>query len=156
MFINHSGILVTPQVDISQSALSLMEVFESKINIFLNSLKISKSKDIFGLDSIFLKRHANVFTGPITKLVNASIKEGKFLKDWKSVIVVPVYKSGDPTVASNYRPISILPVISAEKCIAEQLLIHLNSSPYTLHPNAILISSQPFYWDSKLPPSRKY
>ncbi len=134
--INHTGILVTPQTDISQSALSLMEVSESKVNIFLNSLKTSKSKDIFGLDSIFLKRHADLFTGTITKLVNASIKEGKFPKDWNSAIVVPVYKSGDPTVASNYRPISILPVISkiAEKCIAEQLLIHLNSSPYTLHP----------------------
>lgn len=39
-------------------------------------------------------------------------------------------------MASNYRSISILPVISeiAEKCVAERLLIHLNSSPYTLHP----------------------
>ncbi len=66
--INHTGILVTPQTDISQSALSLMEVSESKVNIFLNSLKTSKSKDIFGLDSIFLKRHADLFTGTITKV----------------------------------------------------------------------------------------
>ena len=36
----------------------------------------------------------------------------------------------------NYRPISILPVVSkvAEKWIAEQLNFHLNNSSFSLHP----------------------
>ena len=69
--------------------------------------------------------------------MNASFKERKFQKDWKSVIVVPVCsKSGDLNDVSNYRPISILPIISkiAEKFAVEPLTTHLNSSPYTLHP----------------------
>lgn len=77
---DHTGISVTPQIYISQSALSLMEVSESKVNTFLNSLRTSKSKDIFGLDSIFLKRHADLFTGPITKLINPSIKKREVSK----------------------------------------------------------------------------
>ena len=62
------------------------------------------------------------------------LKKGSFPKN--GGIIVPVHKSGDLADVSNYRPISILPVISkiAEKCVAEQLTTHLNSSLYTLLP----------------------
>ncbi len=113
-----------------------MEVTEAQVNKILKSLKSSKSKDVFGLDSLFLKRNADAFTEPLTKIVNASIKGDKYPNDWKSPIVVPVFKSGESTAVNNYRPISILPVISevAEKCVVEQLISHINSSPYTRHP----------------------
>ena len=78
-----------------------------------------------------LKKHATTLTETITKIINSSFREGKFPKDWKSAIVVPVHKSGDTTDVSNYRPISVLPVMSK---ISEQLTGHLNSSPFTLHP----------------------
>ena len=74
--------------------------------------------------------------GQLLKSLTHPFKEEKFPKDWKWAIVVPVYKSGDTTDINNYRPISILPVMSkiSEKCVAEQLTEHLNSSPFTLHP----------------------
>lgn len=55
---------------------------------------------------------------------------------WKPAVVVPVFKSGDPHSMSNYRPISILPTMSkiAEKLIAKQIINHLNTTPYALHP----------------------
>lgn len=56
-------------IDISQPVLSLLNVSELKVNTILNSLKNSKSKDIFGLDTLFLKRHAGSFTEPITKIM---------------------------------------------------------------------------------------
>lgn len=57
------------------------------------------------------RRNADSLTDPLTKIVNASINEAKYPNDWKSAIVVPIFKTGDPTVVSNYRPVSILPTI---------------------------------------------
>ena len=72
---------------------------------------------------------------PITHIVNISFSQGIFPKHWKPAVVVPIFKSADPHSVSNYRPISILPVMSKviEKLVAEQLISHLNSSQL-LHP----------------------
>ena len=131
-----SGPLHSSPIDVSQPVFSLTEISETKVQSIITSIKNSKSKDIFGLDSMFLKKHEASFTGPVTKIINTSFKEGKFPNDWKSAIVVPVYKSGDTTDMNNYRPISILPIMSkiSEKYVAEQLTEHLNSSPFKLHP----------------------
>lgn len=55
--------------------------------------------------------------------MNLSISQGMFPSAWKSSVIVPIFKSGDPHSASNYRPISILPIVSkiAEKLIATQI-----------------------------------
>ncbi len=51
-------------------------------------------------------------------------------KAWKLSVVVPVFKSGNPLKPQNYRPISLLPVISKilEKVIAPQLTQHLETN----------------------------
>lgn len=66
-------------------------------------------------------------------------------KDWKPAIVTPVFKSGNV----NYRPISILPLVSkiAERCVADQLLVHLNNTP--AH-RAVWLQRQPFHWHCHL------
>ncbi len=58
---------------------------------------------------------------PLTHLVNLSIRECTFPEIWKKAVVTPFYKSGDLNMISNYRPISILPVMSKflEKAVAE-------------------------------------
>ncbi len=107
-------------VNNAQPVFSLTEVSESKVTSIITSIKNSKSKDIYGLDALLLKIHTATLTGPIAKIINASIKEGKSPPIWKSAIVVPVHKSGDTMDMNNYRPISILPVMSKifEKCVA--------------------------------------
>lgn len=48
----------------------------------------------------------------------------------------PIFKAGDRTLPSNYRPISILPIASkiAERVVCDQLVSYLNESEVNLHP----------------------
>lgn len=101
----------------------------------MQSLTNSKSKDIWGMDNALLKKHKEIFVTPITYLINKSIEESFFPTAFKTAVITPVFKSGDKYEVCNYRPISILPVVSkiAEKVIAEQLKEHLNKNKM-LHP----------------------
>ena len=70
-----------------------------------------------------LKNSAHTIALSVTKLLNLSIKTGKFPKLWKCSKITALFKSGDRTNASNYRPISILPTLSKilEKAVHTQL-----------------------------------
>ena len=48
----------------------------------------------------------------LTELFNLSLKNAKFSDNWKISNKTPVFKSGDPSSVLNYRPISLLPLIS--------------------------------------------
>jgi hypothetical protein len=68
-----------------------------------------------GLDQLSVKilRLAIPFiTIPLTDLLNRGITECSFPSQWKQAIVTPIHKGGDRNDLSNYRPISVLPVLS--------------------------------------------
>ena len=102
---------------------NLTEVPHGKILKILSTLKSSKAKDVFEWDSTFIKSNNQSFSTPTARLVNMSFEQSTFPNAWKSAVVVPIFKTGEPTEVNNYRPISILPVVSkiAEKVVAEQL-----------------------------------
>ena len=75
---------------------------------------------------------------PITTLAEHSINSGTFPSSWKTSNVVPIFKKHDKSVASNYRPISLLSCTSKiverlvynelfDFCLSNNLLSHKNS-----------------------------
>ena len=66
----------------------------------------------------------------VTDLINSSFTEGCFPKVWKSAEVVSHLKDGDHELASNNRPISLLPVLSkvGERIAHEQFVQYLTST----------------------------
>ena len=52
-----------------------------------------------------------------------SMKYGAVPKEWKRARVIPLYKDGKCDEAINYRPISVLPIISKimERIVHDQL-----------------------------------
>ena len=48
----------------------------------------------------------------LTYIFNCSIKQQIFPKAFKQAKVTPIYKKGDMSNTTNYRPISVLHVIS--------------------------------------------
>ena len=69
--------------------------------------------------------------GPVLlHLINMCITTNNIPDLWKHSRVIPIHKSGDPTDPSNFRPISILPVISkvVERTVQRQLYYYLSSN----------------------------
>ena len=49
---------------------------------------------------------------PLTHLINESLRTGICPSELKLARVVPIFKSGDPSLLTNFRPISILSFFS--------------------------------------------
>ena len=59
------------------------------------------------------------FINPLCHIINMSFNTGIFPTELKIARVIPLFKSGDTSLISNYRPVSVLPVQSK---IFERLL----------------------------------
>ena len=82
----------------------------------------------------FVKEHLDTLQPIITKIVNLSLINGIFAKDWKVAILQLLLKElGLQLVESNYRPVSYLPFISklVEKVSIQQLERHCDSNGTT-------------------------
>ena len=88
----------------------------------LKDLKVKKATGLDGISARFLKDGASVIAA-----TNVSLSTGIVPCDWKMARVVPLYKSGGHESMDNYRPISILPVMSKimEKAVNVQLQRYL-------------------------------
>ena len=83
-------------------------------------------KRVVGYDNIppkILKESISIVKEPLTQLFNTSINECIFPSKLKFANVSPLFKKDDNTIKENYRPISILPVISKifERMILQQV-----------------------------------
>ena len=91
---------------------SFAPVAPATILKLLKQLNPAKSAGIDNLTAKFLKEGAPVLASPITDLVNLSILLSLFPDDCKIAKLKPLYKKEAKTKPKNYRPISLLPLLS--------------------------------------------
>ena len=103
---------------------------EIDIEEILRSTNIRKPAGIVDLSGRFLKDGSRVLSKPISELCNLSIKLGSFPDPCKIAKLKPLFKKGSKTNPSNYRPKSLLPLISKiiEKLIHEQTSSFLSNN----------------------------
>ena len=75
-------------------------------------IEISKAAGIDKLSGRFLRDAAEILSRPLCKICNLSISRGVFPDTCKIAKLKSIYKIGKKTDPSNYRPISLLPIIS--------------------------------------------
>ena len=78
----------------------------------MGKFKTPQVSGLDGISSFFLNVGMPVLAGSLSKLFNMSLSLSIFPDDWKIAMVAPIYKDGSEDENSNYRPISVLPVIS--------------------------------------------
>ena len=83
-------------------------------NVFirLQKLNASKATGMDGIPAKILKMIANFIAPSLTFIFNLSIRTGTYIDEWKLARVIPIYKSEDKRKCENYRPISVLPIVS--------------------------------------------
>ena len=103
------------------SSLFIKPVIDEDIIREINLLDNCKCDDTYDIPVKILKLSKNVIAFTLCYLINNCINKGVFPSPLKIAKVLPIYKGGDRDIASNYRPISILPHFSK---IFEKILKH--------------------------------
>lgn len=103
---------------------SFREVGFNEVRNVIDQLKNKKSRDIYGLNVKIIKSIKNLILVPLTKLINSCFLAGVFPDCMKKALVIPMFKKGDTEKLENYRPISLLPILSkiVEKCMSRQII----------------------------------
>ncbi|VEN37552.1 unnamed protein product, partial [Callosobruchus maculatus] len=100
------------------------EVTYIEMRDIIDSLKNKHSRDIYGLNVNLIKSVKDCIILPLTKMINLCFKQNVFPDVLKTAIVTPIFKKGNASLPENYRPVSLLPIISKiiEKCMAIRIV----------------------------------
>ena len=83
-----------------------------EVEELLRGLESGKAAGWDEISPRVIKKVARELAGPLSRLYNACMREGHYPACFKIARVVPIFKAEDPTQFSNYRPVSVLPVLS--------------------------------------------
>lgn len=73
-------------------------------------LDTKKSAGPDGIPTVFLRRYAEWLSYYLTVLFRKSLNYSSLPQDWRSAVVVPIFKSGNRMLVNNYRPVSLTSV----------------------------------------------
>ena len=108
----------------------LVEVTEEYVYRVIMKLGVNKGTGLDCLPARFIVDGARILKGPITYIINMSISTSEVPKGLKEARVKPLYKKNNRQEVGNYRPVSILNVISKvlERAVYDQLSNYLRSN----------------------------
>lgn len=103
-----------------------------EIEIMIDAIDVNKSSMTENINSRLLKDCLYLTMDKICILFNRILTDGIFPTPWKTACVVPIFKNGNSKIVSNYRPISLLPLISKlfEKILHKRLYHFLNDKNF--------------------------
>ena len=115
---------------VSTGAFTLLTVTEQTVCKMLDSLSGNKATGLDKLPAKYVKDGSSQIVKPLTYLINVSLTTGNIPNELKKTQVVPLYQRKSKTDAGNYRPVSVLCVISKvfERVVFNQLNDYLTAN----------------------------
>ena len=98
--------------DRGRSTLIDIDIQYQEIADVISLLNTNKAVGLDRISNRLLKEVMHEVAHPLCLLFNKSLQERKFPKNWKLAHVIPIFKSGDKSLVSNYRPIALLCTVS--------------------------------------------
>ncbi|KAF4531054.1 hypothetical protein B566_EDAN019067 [Ephemera danica] len=90
------------------TTIDIPNVTEEDVCVRLSRLNINKSMGADGIHPKILRECADLLSKPFSELFQRSLGEGKVPAEWKHADVMPLFKGGNRSTSSNYRPIALL------------------------------------------------
>ena len=96
----------------------------------LKNISASKATGIDGISAKFLKLAYAALSNPLAHIINCSLSGAVVPLEWKRARVTSLFKSDNREEMTNYRPISVLPVMGKilERVVHDQLYEYLNAN----------------------------
>ena len=102
---------------------SFSPVPEEKVLTLLRQIKTTKATGSDGVPGMLLKICADIIAPSLTHIINTSLATGCIPSSMKIANISPLHKGGDRLEPKNYRPVSLLPIVSKilERIVHEQV-----------------------------------
>lgn len=115
---------VTPDLDLRPgSTIDPLVITDAGVLNLLLSLDTKKACGPDNIPNQFFKRYAQWCSRYLGIIFRKSLSTSKLPKDWKIAKIIPIHKSGDKSIESNFRPISL--TSTACKLLEHIILKHL-------------------------------
>lgn len=103
------------------------EIVDLELIEILKKIEVHKASGVPRLSTFLLKCSLQKLVPQILHLMNSVIKTNVIPLSWKCAVITPLHKSGPTGIPDNYRPISVLPLMTKilEKCVHIQLSDYL-------------------------------
>ena len=108
---------------VSQNTFGLLPVNNEQVSHMLKSVDKTKATGLDNIPARFVSDAAEYIAPSITHIINMSLLTAQVPSSMKMAKVTPLHKKGSKTDAGNYRPISVLSIISKilERVVYNQL-----------------------------------
>ena len=108
---------------------SLRNVTLSEVHAHICKLNIKKATGYDNIPAKLIKAASKPLASILTELINKSLEMSIFPNELKHAEISPIKKKNDPMNKENYRPISILAVVSKvfERVIEKQISAHFDN-----------------------------
>ena len=119
---DHPSILKIKSKYSNGDVFSFQDITIVTVETYIKNLDSKKSTS-GPIPAKLLKISGNICSEYICNYINTSINSNTFPDDLKKAEITPCYKKGHETAKENYRPISILPVVSKlfERTLYDQI-----------------------------------
>ena len=99
--------------NVSQNLFCFNEVSKAKVLKEINYINNKEANPFNTIPSKILKISSECSADTLTSLINKSLTSSrKFPSNLKLADITPIYKKKNPQAKENYRPVSVLPVLS--------------------------------------------
>ena len=106
-----------------ENSFRLKPVTSDDVEKCIKSIRNDCSTGYDNIPASFIKPISEYISSPLTFIINNFIKEAKFPSQWKIARISPIPKVSTPSELKDYRPVSILPILSKvyEKLVLKQI-----------------------------------